>query len=97
MTQRSSQIETEGQEKDNVIFEFGYLRKQKKISDFQIQTHQFHSIVKEVMQQDLLLNGYKIQAIALVALQDACEAFIINRFMDREHCLRMTKTDQDMS
>lgn len=95
MTQRSSQIE--GREEDQKIIEFAYLRKQKKISDFQIQTHQFHSIVKEVMQQDLLLNGYKIQAIALVALQDACEAFIINRFMDREHCLRMTKMDQDMS
>ena len=97
MTQSSIQIKTEGREKDQQIFQLGYLRKQKKISDFQIQTHQFHSIVKEVMQKDLLKNGYKIQAIALVALQDACEAFIVNRFMDREHCLRITKTDQDMS
>lgn len=61
----------------------------QKSTDLQIPRTRFHRLVREITQQYAHSNdgeAYKYQAVALIALQEAAEAYLVHLFEDVNLC-----------
>lgn len=76
------------------------IRQYQRSTELIIRKLPFQRLVREIMQEIDTAKDYRLQSTALLAMQEASEAFLVGLFEDTNlcaiHCKRVTIMQKDM-